>query len=991
MTFRNLILSKPAAFQQVLLWALDMPTLGQAASLRLESAGLQNVRLVWGVTSSDAGQWQISGTKEIEVGLNSVQKSLILKARMRGDSAKAAIEHVEFTALLLTSNKHNWACLTFELGVHSAEILKANQLTSDLKNLALRCQSVLQTEHFHLDIQRLAAAERLQRSLFAISDLANSDKETQAVLRELHQIVNGLMYAENFFIARYDPADETIRFIYFVDSVDWNAPNAQEKIDVHSLPNSLTLAMMRNAKPVRGPSDELRARLDLTKDASLGPDSVDWLGVPMLDQGNVLGAVVVQSYFPEHRYSDKDQALLAYVAQHILTMLQRREAQENLERRVDERTLALQAEIMVRMRSERLQQALFRIAEISQSKTTMEGFYSSVHNTVAELLHAKNFYIATLSSDGSFLEFPYSVDEYDALSERRGLGRGLTEYVIRTAKPACLNRAEIDELARIGEVTVTGTKSVSWLGVPLFIAGKVSGVIALQSYTQAHHYAPSDEELVSFVALHIANALERRLGTENLKNAYAELEQRVQARTHELAHANNELRAQIHVRERMEQKLKHETLHDALTGLPNRGYLLGQLAQALANYQADSTAIFAVLFLDLDRFKVVNDSVGHLVGDELLKVAARRISACVGASDFVSRLGGDEFAILIRSSSCQAEITAIADRIISAFDAPIRLLGKELFTSVSIGIAMIDRRYQSPEELLRDADVAMYRAKAKGRKRYALFDEGLHEIALKALDLENDLRRAIPRSEFLPFYQAITQISDGKIVGYEALMRWQHPTRGLLLPCDFVDVAQETGNLEAMDWQIYEQVCSDLRSAPFADRYVTVNVSPAHLRDRSFADRFLALMHRHKVSGQSIRLEVTEGVLLENPEQVAGSLAFLKQHGISTLLDDFGTGYSSLSYLHRFPLSGIKIDRSFVDALRDGEAGGSSAIVRAILLMADSLGLDVIAEGIETQAQRKHLRRLGLSLGQGFLFAKPARLEDVCAQQLAAIAASVHA
>ncbi len=980
MTFRNLILSKPDSFEQVLLWALDMPTLGQAANTHFATAGLQSVCLVWGNASSDATQWQNSRQTELNFGLSSLQKSLILKARMRGDGAKTSTLHTVQTALLLTSNNFNWACLIFALPAKDVESLNSNELRTDFNNLALRCQSILQTEHFHRDIQRLAESERLQRSLFAISDLATSDQETHAVLSELHQIVNRLMYAENFFIARYDPVDETIRFIYFVDSVDWHTPNTQEKIDARSIPNSLTLAMMRNAKPVRGPSNEVRARLDLTQDSSLGPDSVDWLGVPMLDQGTVLGGVVVQSYFPEHRYSDKDQALLAYVAQHILSLLQRREAQENLERRVDERTLALQNEIVVRKRSEHLQQALFRIAEISQSNTTMDSFYSSIHKIVAELLHAKNFYIATLSDDGLFLDFAYSADEFDALENKRGIGHGLTEYVIRTAKPACLNRAEIDELARIGEVTITGTKSVSWLGVPLFIAGKVSGIIALQSYTQAHHYVQSDEELVSFVAVHIANALERRLGTENLRNAYSELEQRVQERTHELAQANNELRAQILVRERMEHKLKHENLHDALTGLPNRGNLLIQLAQALANYQMDTTAIFAVLFLDLDRFKVVNDSVGHFVGDELLKVAAQRISACVAPSDLVSRLGGDEFSILIRSSPYQAEIMAIADRVISAFDAPIRVQGKELFTSVSIGIAMVDGRYQSPEELLRDADVAMYRAKSKGRRRHEIFDEGLHKVALEALDLENDLRRAIPRNEFLPFYQAITHISDAKIVGYEALMRWQHPKRGLLLPCDFVDVAQETGNLEAMDWQIYEQVCIDLGSIAFAGRYVTVNVSPAHLRDRSFADRFLALMHQHQVEAHRIRLEVTEGVLLENPEQVAGCLALLKQHGVHTLLDDFGTGYSSLSYLHRFPLLGIKIDRAFVSALRDGEAGGSSAIVRAILLMADSLGLDVIAEGIETEAQCKHLRRLGLSLGQGFLFAKPACLNDVCAQ-----------
>jgi len=594
------------------------------------------------------------------------------------------------------------------------------------------------------------------------------------------------------------------------------------------------------------------------------------------------------------------------------------------------------------------------------------------------LLHAKNFYIAFISEDGENLEFPYTADERDVLRHKRPMGKGLTEYVIRTARPALLNRRDIDALEQEGEVTVTGTKSVSWMGVPLFLTGDVKGVIALQSYTEDYHYAELDKELVSFVGVHIANALERRLTNENLRKAYAELEHRVTERTYELAHANNELRDQILVRERMELKLKHETLHDALTGLPNRSHLLGRLGRALGRYHNDASRLFAVLFLDLDRFKVVNDSVGHLVGDELLKEAAKRISTCIREPDLVSRLGGDEFAVVLENITDQEDVTIVADRIIRALSAPMRIAGKELFTSASIGIAIVDARYRNPEELLRDADVAMYRAKASGRKKYALFDEGLHEIALKTLDLENDLRRALHRHEFQPFYQPIAQLIDGKVVGFEALMRWNHPERGLLAPGEFLGVAEETGNLEAMDWQIYEQVCIDLESLVVMGTYVTLNVSPVHLRDKTFAERFLALMDRHHVKPESIKLEVTEGALLEDPEQVASCLYILKKLGVQTVLDDFGTGYSSLSYLHRFPLSGLKIDRSFVNALQEGEAGGSTAIVRAIRLMADSLGLDVIAEGIETEDQRQQLRLLGLSLGQGYLFARPADLNTVC-------------
>jgi len=974
MAFRTLQLREPDSFDQTLLWAQDMSSLANVTLQHFENLGALNARLVWHTALSEPNDWKSVPARD----LTDAEISLVREARQHGGYAEKIGNEIVHVAILLTGQQHLWACLCVDLDTNASDPRHKTEWQDSINKLALRSQSVLQTERLRVDVDRLARAERLQRSLFAISDLANSDKETQEVLHDLHQIVGRLMYAENFFIVRYDKAEETMRFIYFVDSQDSIVPDPEEKIHTRDIPNSVTMAMLRYGKPIHGPSNEIIKSLNVPRDETLGPESLDWLGVPMLDHGEVVGGVVVQSYDVDHHYTNEDQALLAYVAQHILTALQRREAQEELEKRVNERTFELQQEVAVRQRSERLQQALFRIAEVSQISASMDLFYSSVHKIVGELLHAKNFYIAFISEDGENLDFPYTADERDVARNSRPIGKGLTEYVIRTAKTALLNRRDIDALERDGEVNVVGTKSVSWMGVPLFLFGEVKGVIALQSYTEDYHYAELDKELISFVGVHIANALERRLTNESLRKAYAELEHRVTERTYELAHANNELRDQILVRERMELKLKHETLHDALTGLPNRSHLLGRLGRALGRYHNDASRLFAVLFLDLDRFKIVNDSVGHLVGDELLKEAAKRIGSCVREPDLVSRLGGDEFAVVLENIQGQDDVTMVADRIIRSLSAPMRIAGKELFTSASIGIAIVDARYRNPEELLRDADVAMYRAKASGRKKHSLFDEGLHEIALKTLDLENDLRRAIHRHEFLPFYQPIAQLIDGKVVGFEALMRWKHPERGLLAPGEFLEVAEETGNLEAMDWQIYEQVFIDLGSLVVTGAYVTLNVSPAHLRDKTFAERFLALMDRHHVKPQSIRLEVTEGALLEDPEQVAICLLILKKLGVQTLLDDFGTGYSSLSYLHRFPLSGLKIDRSFVSALQEGEAGGSTAIVRAIRLMADSLGLDVIAEGIETEDQRQQLRLLGLTLGQGYLFAKPANLNDVC-------------
>ncbi|WP_374602003.1 EAL domain-containing protein [Arenimonas sp.] len=834
-----------------------------------------------------------------------------------------------------------------------------------------------EVQRLRVDVERLGRAERLQRALFAISDLASSGEDTATVMRGLHEIVGRLMYAENFYIVRYAPETDTMRFIYFADSQDPVCPDPDEEIPASEMGNSLTLALIRHGKPVLGPSVDVRQEMGVGRDEALGPDSEDWLGVPMVDEGVVRGAVVVQSYDPDTRYSEDDRALLGYVAQHILTALARRDAQEELERRVDERTSELRQQVAERERSERLQAALFRIAEQAGRSESIEVFYAEVHGIVSALLDARNFFIALLTPDGQELDFPYSVDERDQARPRRKLARGLTEFVLATGEPLLTDRNGIHSLVAEGKVQSFGTPSVCWLGVPLQIEGAVAGVIAVQSYTPDYLYTKRDQELLSFVSFHIAQALERRQAHESLREAYAELEQRVAARTSELADANRELLDQISVRERMEHKLKHEAMHDTLTGLPNRSHLLGRMGLALSRYRHDPKQLFAVLFLDLDRFKVVNDSVGHLVGDELLKEAARRISRCVRDPDMVARLGGDEFAIVLDFIHTADDAVAVAERVISSLAEPMRIAGKELYTSASIGIALVDARYRSPEELLRDADVAMYRAKANGRQRFAIFDEHLHEAALKLLELEGDLRRALHRQEFVPHYQPILSLSDGHLVGFEALMRWHHPQRGLRGPDEFLGTAEETGSLELMDWQLYDLVCRDIRRLSVGRAYTTLNVSPRHLRAPDFDERMLELMSRHGVRPSCLRLEVTEGALLEQPEQVQACLGRLRDAGVLTLLDDFGTGYSSLSYLHRFPLHGLKIDRSFVHELRSGESGGSTAIVRAIRLLADSLGLEVIAEGIESEEQRYQLRLLGLSLGQGYLFSKPASADEI--------------
>ena len=839
--------------------------------------------------------------------------------------------------------------------------------------------ATLASAHAEARIEALQKSQRLQQALYEIADLAGSALEMHEMLGRIHAVVGGLMYAENFYIVLYDDVRESVRFLYFADRLDPYVADPDEEIPLDVMPNSLTAALLRHGHPLLGPSARLRQEMGVHMDLEHGPDSADWLGVPMRRDERVCGAIVVQSYDHPASYSNEDRALLEYVAQHILTALDRKRAKVELEQRVDERTLelqqanlVLQAEIIERQRAERLQRALYRITEMSVVAGSLERFYADVHGVVGELLFARNFYIALLTPEGDQIEFPYSVDERDAARVTRKLTKGLTEYVITHGEPLLADRAKIADLEAVGYVRSHGALAHSWLGVPLMRDSTVVGAIAVQSYNAEVEFTPRDQELLTFVAHHIGGGLGRKRAQEHLKAAHSELEFRVESRTRELAGANRELRAQIGERVRAEQRLTHQARHDALTGLPNRPNLLECLDAAIDRARGDKLCGFAVLFLDLDRFKLINDSIGHAAGDEMLVEIGRRIAGVLDERSMVARFGGDEFTILAEGV-CDTEAgMALAGRILDALGKPLWLGGRELFPSASIGIAQWQPRYRLGDELLRDADAAMYRAKAEGRDRSALFDEDMRAHAIRLLDLEADLRRAIINDAFVPHFQSIVRLSDGVVVGHEALLRWNHELHGALPPGEFIGVGEDSGLIEQVDWLIYERVIAWLRD--HHDTYVSINVSPRHFRSDDFAERLLRMLDTAGADPHRLRIEITEVALLDDAPRALRMLNALRGRGVQALLDDFGTGFSALSYLHRFPIQSLKIDRSFVSGLDGDTRAESLALVRAILALAGTLGIDTIGEGIETIAQRDILLELGCQYGQGFFYGQPTPL-----------------
>jgi diguanylate cyclase (GGDEF)-like protein/PAS domain S-box-containing protein len=424
-------------------------------------------------------------------------------------------------------------------------------------------------------------------------------------------------------------------------------------------------------------------------------------------------------------------------------------------------------------------------------------------------------------------------------------------------------------------------------------------------------------------------------------------------------------------RKAAERQLLHDAFHDALTFLPNRSRFTEMLRRSIGRARLDDGYAFAMLFLDLDRFKVVNDSLGHAVGDQLLVAVARRLEQCVRPGDTVARLGGDEFTVLIDNTSSVSDATRVAERIMAELQRPFYLQGQDVFVSASIGIALSSTGYLMPDDLLRDADLAMYRAKANGKSRYEVFDQKMHARAVALLQLETDLRLAIEREEFRILYQPVMSLRTGRIAGVEALVRWKHPQRGLVSPDDFLMVAEETGLVVPMGNWVLREACGRLaewqRENPsLADITVSVNLSARQFVHPELVARVTDALRLSGLPSRCLRLEFTESVLIEREEPVIDTFAQLHALGIRLDLDDFGTGYSSLGYLHRFDLDGLKIDRSFVGNI--GPNGERSEIVRTIVALANNLGMEVIAEGVETPAQLAVLQGVECDLVQGYLF-----------------------
>ncbi|HIK16430.1 MAG TPA: EAL domain-containing protein [Leptolyngbyaceae cyanobacterium M33_DOE_097] len=546
------------------------------------------------------------------------------------------------------------------------------------------------------------------------------------------------------------------------------------------------------------------------------------------------------------------------------------------------------------------------------------------------------------------------------LAGNESLPNSLIHFVFRTAETFVIDDIRVEpRFAADPYIMQQAPRSV--LCMPLMQKNQPMGVLYLENSLTSGVFTGDRMNVLKILCAQAAISFENANLYENLQLSNRNLQQSLET----LQKTQTQLLQAT-------EKLQHDALYDALTNLPNRNCFMNLLDHAIQLNKRHSQRLYAVLFIDLDRFKNINDSLGHIIGDEFLKLAGQRLQSCVRPSDVVARLGGDEFAILLEELQHPDNALDVAQRIQTQFALSFRCGDYEIFSTTSTGITYSTFNYQEATQVLRDADIALYQAKANGRNQYIVFDPDMQTQVARRLELENELRRALEAQEFCLHYQPIIALSTGKLKGFEALIRWQHPTRGRISPVEFIPVAEETGLIGRIGWWVLQEACQQLATWLATNvcstlPTINVNLSALQLKQPELIGQLEEILQATQIPRECLRLEITESCILETFTFEAQTLKRIKALGVRLCIDDFGTGYSSLSRLHEFPIDTLKIDRSFVQRLNQN----SLETVQMILTLAHGLGMDVVAEGIETEAELEILQRLGCEFGQGYWYAPP--------------------
>lgn len=569
-------------------------------------------------------------------------------------------------------------------------------------------------------ISQLKRAYSMQKGLLQLSELASQVDDLKQFYPALHKYVKETFQAENFYVVLQNHLSLELETVYFSDQQD-----SQELPKVKGLESGLTGYVFRSGETLYCDLERFQALVDAGSILVLGTPSQLYIGVPLKSDGRTIGVMAIQFYNKEFSITPQQVDLFEQIGLHLMTAIERVSRREGLEREVTLRTHQLRQEVQHRKHAEKLQESFYKISELSNSTLDMKAFYTQLHQIISELMYAENCYIA-LIDDWDYLTFPFYVDKKQPVSKDRQLSKGLTEYVISSKSPQLIDTDRANELVSRGEISRRANDSepaTCWLGAPLLDEEEVIGVLTVQAYDDEHTYFQSDLQLLTFVSHHIASAISRKKAANALKLSHAQLELKVAERTADLQKANASLKTEIEQRKQVEEKLYYQANHDLLTDLPNRAMFRAKLEHCLQHQSRHSQHKYALLFIDLDNFKSINDKFGHQVGDEFLVEASKRIVGCVRENDIVARFGGDEFVILLDALVSVDLIEEIAKRILMKMSEPFALNDQQVSSGASIGIRDFSRANLEVDELLKQADDAMYRAKQTGRGRFVFSSE----------------------------------------------------------------------------------------------------------------------------------------------------------------------------------------------------------------------------------------------------------------------------
>ncbi len=851
------------------------------------------------------------------------------------------------------------------------------------------------------DITKVQKLLKTQQSLVKISESVGKVEHVNDLLYEFHQIIAEIMPANNFYIALYDPGNDTLSFPYFVDEFDTTPVPQKSK-------RGLTEYILRKGEALLATPEVFDDLVKQGEVAEMGAPSIDWIGVPLISDQRTIGVMATQTYTEGVRYTADDLQFLSMVSPHVANAIKKKKSEEELRNQHD------------------LINSIFDASPNPIVVTDLHGHFENCNQAALDL---GGYQTKEELLGKNILEIIHEDDRENTAKELNGFitsrTGGKSEYRIIKADRSILfiessssllydeDQNPVMVISIITDVTqkrlTDQALRISEERYKLAVNGSNDGIWDWDLENNRIYYSPRWKTILGYLDEEISPSPDEwlnRVHPDDLPSLKSQLEAHLHG---EIGHFEIEHRLKnkegdflwVQVRgvavsnsagapyriagsltdvtrnKHTEKQLAHEVLHDKLTGLPNRALFIDRLNQTIKRSKRHENETFAIMIMDLDRFKILNDSLGHLAGDKMLIKIAQRLEASLRMEDSVARLGGDEYAILINDIHDPYEVIQIANRIKKEISAPANVDGQAVYSTASIGITLSTTGYEIADDMLRDADTAMYQAKGQGGDSYVIFDRFMHAQAVTLLHMETDLRQALENDQFELYYQPIFDTVSHKVINAEALIRWNHPQQGLIYPGQFIPIAEDTGLIVPIgDW-ILESACNQLRKwneNGFKNLKVSVNFSARQFQQSDLAAVVARTLDRTGVDPKNIFIEITESRNYSQLEKFESMLWELKRLGIKISIDDFGTGYSSLSIIQRLPLDVLKIGQSFISNL--GGQRENDLITQSIIEMAHRLELVVVAEGVETPEQLGFLARHKCDLIQGFLFSKPIQVHN---------------